>query len=195
MSDAAKRAAEKIFPTLEVANDGRPTDEQWLSRQRLARDRASRQRKSAAAIINAEFAERTFQAEPHTEGLTDKWLILATRILGYMERDDVSDGLESEFADLRAERDELSRLNTDARRKWADDVGLLDDANEKIAELREENVFLKSFLQTHSPKMGGQHSYRFRGGWVMHQIVGPNVDDAVKHAMEAVKWEKDNAED
>ena len=68
------------------------------------------------------------------------------------------------------------------------------EAVKELTELRAENAFLKSFLQMHSPKMDGQHSYRFRGGWAMNQLIGPNVDDAVKNAMEAVKREQANAD-
>lgn len=42
-----------------------------------------------------------FQPEPHTEDKTDKWLILALRILSYIERDDVAEGLEAEVERLR----------------------------------------------------------------------------------------------
>ena len=42
-----------------------------------------------------------FQAEPYTKVRDDKWLILALRTLGYMERDDVVEGLEAEFERLQ----------------------------------------------------------------------------------------------
>ncbi len=55
----------------------------------------------------------------------------------------------------------------------------------QIAELQAENVFLKSFLQMHSPQMNGQHSYRWRTGWPMNRFRGPDTDSAVKAAMAA----------
>lgn len=42
-------------------------------------------------------------------------------------------------------------------------------------------------LQMHSPKMNGQHSYRFRGsGWPMTHCRGPNAEDAVRAAVQEV---------
>jgi hypothetical protein len=43
-------------------------------------------------------------------------------------------------------------------------------------------------MQMHSPKMDGQHSYRFRGsGWPMTHCVGPNAEDAVKAALQEIQ--------
>ena len=56
-------------------------------------------------------------------------------------------------------------------------------------ELEAENKFLKSFLQCHSPKMDGNHSYRWQGGWLTNRLRGPSVDIAVKNAMAALKSE------
>lgn len=43
-------------------------------------------------------------------------------------------------------------------------------------------------MQMHSPKMDGQHSYRFRGGgWPMTHCVGPNAEHAVKSAIREVQ--------
>jgi hypothetical protein len=43
-------------------------------------------------------------------------------------------------------------------------------------------------MQMHSPKMDGQHSYRFRGsGWPMTHCVGPNAEDAVKSALQEIQ--------
>ena len=44
-----------------------------------------------------EECSRHFQPEEHTMHYDDKWLILAVRMLHYMDRDDVADGLEDEF--------------------------------------------------------------------------------------------------
>lgn len=38
-------------------------------------------------------------------------------------------------------------------------------------------------LQMHSPRMDGQHSYRFRGGWPMTHCVGPDPEVAVASAL------------
>ena len=42
-------------------------------------------------------------------------------------------------------------------------------------------------MQMHSPKMNGQHSYRFRGGWPMTHCIGPDKESAVLAAIEEVK--------
>ena len=42
-------------------------------------------------------------------------------------------------------------------------------------------------MQMHSPKMDGQHRYRFRDGWPMTHCVGPNAEDAVRAAVEEFK--------
>lgn len=47
----------------------------------------------------------TFQPDPHTESKSDKWLILATRILRHLGRDDVADGLEAEAEVEKAKRE------------------------------------------------------------------------------------------
>ncbi len=43
-------------------------------------------------------------------------------------------------------------------------------------------------MQMHSPKMNGQHSYRFCGsGWPMTHCVGLNAEDAVRAAIKEIK--------
>lgn len=56
-------------------------------------------------------------------------------------------------------------------------------------ELVAENNFLKSFLQMHSPDMGGHHCWRFSGGWLANQLRGSNVHEAVANAMAAAERE------
>jgi len=57
--------------------------------------------------------------------------------------------------------------------------------------------FLKGQLQMHSPKMNGQHSYRFRSsGWPMTHCKGPNVEEAIRNAiLEIRREERDGQED
>lgn len=55
---------------------------------------------------------------------------------------------------------------------------------EEAADMLE---FFFSMMQMHSPKMNGQHSYRFRGGWPMTHCVGPSAEEAVKAAIAEVK--------
>ena len=43
---------------------------------------------------------RSFNHEKGTENRKDKWLLLAMRILNYMERDDVADGIDLEYYEL-----------------------------------------------------------------------------------------------
>ena len=56
--------------------------------------------------------------------------------------------------------------------------------------------FLLNQFQMHSPKMDGQHGWRFRGGcWPWNFAKGPTIRDAVKAAMEEVAKEKREAAD
>ena len=41
-----------------------------------------------------------FQREKHTIGQSDQWTILAIRMLAFMDREDVADGLDKEVAKL-----------------------------------------------------------------------------------------------
>lgn len=53
-----------------------------------------------------------------------------------------------------------------------------------IYEAADMLEFLLGQMQMHSPKMNGQHSYRFKsGGWPMTHCVGHNAEDAVRAAM------------
>jgi hypothetical protein len=45
--------------------------------------------------------------------------------------------------------------------------------------------FLLNQFQMHSPKMNGQHSWRFMNDYCMKYAVGPSARDAVIAAMEA----------
>jgi len=45
-------------------------------------------------------------------------------------------------------------------------------------------------MQMHSPKMDGQHSYRFHSGWPMTHCVGPTKEDGIKAAIQEVKRSK-----
>jgi hypothetical protein len=48
-------------------------------------------------------------------------------------------------------------------------------------------------MQMHSPKMNGQHSYRFRsGGWPMTHCVGPSEEDAVRSATQEIQRSRSN---
>ena len=46
--------------------------------------------------------------------------------------------------------------------------------------------FLFGEMQRHSPKMNGQHRYRFRGGWPMTSCIGRNPEQAIRAAMREV---------
>jgi hypothetical protein len=49
-------------------------------------------------------------------------------------------------------------------------------------------------MQMHSPDMGGQHCYRFRGGgWPMTHCKGANVEHAVRSAIEEISRERSGA--
>ena len=77
--------------------------------------------------------------------------------------------------------------------------------HDRAPALERENIALKQSLiaanemlefffgqmQMHSPKMNGQHSYRFRGGWPMTHCVGPNAEAAVKAAIQEIKRERE----
>ena len=47
--------------------------------------------------------------------------------------------------------------------------------------------FLLNQFQMHSPKMNGQHSWRFMYGYPMTKAVGPSARDAVIACMKEVK--------
>ncbi len=61
-----------------------------------------------------------------------------------------------------------------------------DDINEAADMLD----FFFGQMQTHSPKMDGQHSYRFHGGWPMAHCVGPTKEDGIKAAIQEVNRSK-----
>ena len=50
--------------------------------------------------------------------------------------------------------------------------------------------FFLGQMQMHSPRMNGQHSYRFRGGWPMTHCVGQTPEDGIKAAIQEVKREQ-----
>lgn len=50
-------------------------------------------------------------------------------------------------------------------------------------------------MQMHSPKMNGQHSYRFlSGGWPMNHCVGPSAEEAVRSAMKEIERSRSESE-
>ena len=64
----------------------------------------------------------------------------------------------------------------------------------EIERLRAELAFLHSQFQMHSPKMDGQHSWRFRNsGWPMTHAKGPTVEAAIQAAMAEVAREQQAA--
>ena len=56
---------------------------------------------------------------------------------------------------------------------------------EELKELRRESRFFRSLLQSHSVKMNGMSNYRFRGGWLVSQLKGRTINEAVKNAVQA----------
>ena len=51
--------------------------------------------------------------------------------------------------------------------------------------------FLMGQFQLHSPKMDGQHSYRFNNsGWPAWEMRGPSLEIAIDNAINAVEREK-----
>jgi hypothetical protein len=64
----------------------------------------------------------------------------------------------------------------------------MDQAMRLMQEAADMLEFFFGQMQMHSPKMDGQHSYRFRGsGWPMTHCVGPNAEDAVKSALQEIQ--------
>lgn len=56
---------------------------------------------------------------------------------------------------------------------------------DKAADILE---FLLSQFQMHSPKMDGQHSYRFlNGGWPMTHLKGSSIEVAIDAAMAEIQ--------
>lgn len=49
-------------------------------------------------------------------------------------------------------------------------------------------------MQMHSPKMNGQHSYRFMMGWPMTHCIGSTAEEGVFNAMKEIKREKEGGE-
>lgn len=72
----------------------------------------------------------------------------------------------------------------------ADFVGLLIDEIERLRGMLE---FCLGQLRMHSPKMNGQHSYRFCGGWPMTHAIGPTPEDAIRAAMAEVTRSRQEA--
>lgn len=56
-----------------------------------------------------------------------------------------------------------------------------------IDEAADMLEFFFNLMQTYSLDMGGQHSYRFRGGWPMNKVKGPNPEEAIRAGIKAVK--------
>ena len=53
--------------------------------------------------------------------------------------------------------------------------------------------FLHGQFQMHSPKMGGQHSWRFMTGWPWTHARGPTIEVAIRTAMAKVERSKREA--
>lgn len=61
---------------------------------------------------------------------------------------------------------------------------------ERLSKDAKRYRFLRDhFAQMHSPHMGGEHSWRFRGGWLACKMRGPTFDQAVDAAMVALEEE------
>lgn len=70
------------------------------------------------------------------------------------------------------------------------DRDICDGDLEDAADMLE---FFFGQMQMYSADMGGRHRYRFRGGWPMNQCVGPNAEEAVMAAIDAIKQSRDKA--
>jgi len=71
------------------------------------------------------------------------------------------------------------------------DTGWSDDDIQQLNDAADMLEFFFGQMQMHSPKMGGEHSYRFRsGGWPMTHCKGPNAEQAVRAAIEEIKRER-----
>ena len=57
----------------------------------------------------------------------------------------------------------------------------------KAADMLE---FLLGQFQMHSPKMNGQHTWRFRPGWPMIDAIGRTPEEAIRAAMVEVERSK-----
>lgn len=68
----------------------------------------------------------------------------------------------------------------------------LPDADAQLAADMLEFFFGQ--MQMHSPKMNGQHSYRFRMGWPMTHCIGQTAEEGVLNAMKEIKREKEGGE-
>ena len=73
------------------------------------------------------------------------------------------------------------------------DTGWSDDDIQQVHDAADMLEFFFGQMQMHSPKMDGQHSYRFRGGWPMAHCKGPNAEAAVKSAIQEIKRERDQS--
>lgn len=62
----------------------------------------------------------------------------------------------------------------------------------ELDRLKAELAFLHGQFQMHSPQMGGEHSWRFMTGWPWTHAKGPNIQDAIRRAMEEVERSKPN---
>ena len=64
----------------------------------------------------------------------------------------------------------------------------VESSEEKVMQEAADMLeFFFGQMQMHSPKMDGQHSYRFKGGWPMTHCVGPNAEDAVRAAIQEIQ--------
>ena len=75
---------------------------------------------------------------------------------------------------------------------------LLDDCRDELAKQAERVKALEGLVEFFygqmymtSPKMNGQHTYRFRsGGWPMTHCIGPTAEAAVEAAMKEIERDK-----
>jgi hypothetical protein len=56
-----------------------------------------------------------------------------------------------------------------------------------IDEAADMLEFFFGQMQMHSPKMDGQHSYSFRGGWPMQHCIGNSPEAAVRAAIAEIR--------
>ena len=67
----------------------------------------------------------------------------------------------------------------------------LDKQAERLKALEGLVEFFYGQMYMTSPKMNGQHTYRFRsGGWPMTHCVGPTAEAAVEAVMKEIEREK-----
>jgi len=86
----------------------------------------------------------------------------------------------------------IERLRNGLARRMDFHQSVKEDEAERLMEDAADMLeFFFGQLQMHSPKMTGQHSYRFKsGGWPMTHCIGPNAEEAVLNAISEIKKHK-----